>query len=60
MINVGDVKTFDRFMVTLPQDLPLDNYTTVIVWCETFGEFITSAQARICRKTESELTVKKF
>lgn len=44
MINVGDVKTFDRFMVTLPQDLPLDNYTTVIVWCETFGEFITSAK----------------
>ena len=44
MINVGDVKTFDRFMVTLPQDLPLDNYTTVIIWCETFGEFITSAQ----------------
>ncbi|WP_045404790.1 DM13 domain-containing protein [Vibrio jasicida] len=44
MINVGDVKTFDRFVVAFPADLPLDNYSSVIVWCETFGEFITSAQ----------------
>ncbi|MGI9945897.1 DM13 domain-containing protein [Vibrio hyugaensis] len=44
MIQVGDVNTFDRFMVNLPADLPLDDYTTVIVWCETFEEFITSAK----------------
>ncbi|APP07231.1 DM13 domain-containing protein [Vibrio harveyi] len=50
MVKVGEVKTFDRFMVTLPQDLPLDNYTSVIVWCETFGEFITSAQLKSVAK----------
>lgn len=44
MALVGDVKTFNNFMVALPKDLDPADYTTVIVWCETFGQFITSAQ----------------
>ncbi|WP_114783643.1 DM13 domain-containing protein [Vibrio tetraodonis] len=44
MAQVGDVKTFDRFALNLPQELDLSQYNTVIVWCETFGEFITSAR----------------
>ena len=44
MRNVGEVKSFERFTIRLPDDIRLDDYNTVIVWCETFGEFITSAR----------------
>jgi len=44
MVLVGDVKTFENFVVKVPQDICPPEYNTVIVWCETFGEFITSAQ----------------
>jgi len=44
MVLVGEVKSFDRFTVDLPDNFPLNDYNSVIVWCETFGEFITSAR----------------
>ncbi|WP_122031996.1 DM13 domain-containing protein [Aliivibrio sp. EL58] len=44
MVFVGNVKTFENFAVPVPQDIELSNYNTVIVWCETFGEFITAAK----------------
>lgn len=44
MALVGDVKTFDNFLVAVPPGIDPSRYTTVIVWCETFGEFITSAK----------------
>jgi len=43
---VGDVKTFDGFIVKLPADTDIEAYTTVVVWCEAFGEFITAAKYR--------------
>ncbi|GAB2651970.1 DM13 domain-containing protein [Vibrio panuliri] len=44
MIQIGDVKTFDRFSLNLPPEVNVSEYNTVIVWCESFGEFITSAR----------------
>ena len=44
MARVGDVKTFNNFLVKVPPGINPSNYTTVIVWCETFSEFITSAR----------------
>lgn len=44
MALVGDVKTFNNFLVKVPPGINPSNYTTVIVWCETFSEFITSAR----------------
>ena len=44
MVQVGEVKSVDRFTVNFPQDFAIQDYNTVIVWCETFGEFITSAR----------------
>ena len=41
---VGDIKTFDGFIVDLPQGVDVSAYNTAVVWCETFGEFITAAQ----------------
>jgi hypothetical protein len=46
MVRVGDVKTFDNFIVTVPETINPADYTTVIVWCETFSQFITAAQYR--------------
>jgi hypothetical protein len=46
MLRVGDIKTFDNFLVLLPPGADPAQYNTVIVWCETFGQFITAARYR--------------
>lgn len=46
MVLVGDVKTFDNFAVKVSSDIDLSRYNTVLIWCESFGEFITSAKYR--------------
>lgn len=46
MVRVGDVRTFDNFVVEVPPLIDVTRYTTVIVWCETFGQFITAARYR--------------
>jgi hypothetical protein len=46
MKRVGDVKTFENFVVPLPDGVDPAAYTTVVVWCETFREFITAARYR--------------
>ena len=46
MIQVGEIKTFENFVVKVSPDVELSNFNSVIIWCETFGQFITSAQYR--------------
>jgi hypothetical protein len=46
MVRVGDVKTFENFLVPLPEGVDPARYTTVIVWCETFSQFITAGKYR--------------
>ena len=46
MARVGDVKTFENFIIAVPETIDPTAYDTVIVWCETFGQFITAAQYR--------------
>lgn len=46
MALVGPVKTFDNFIVPVPEGVDPSNYTTVIVWCESFEQFITAGQYR--------------
>ena len=46
MARVGDVKTFENFLVPVPEGIDPKAYTTVIVWCESFNEFITAARYR--------------
>ena len=41
---IGSVKTFDGFISEIPQGIDVGAYNTVLVWCETFGEFITAAR----------------
>lgn len=46
MVRVGDVKTFNNFVVPISGDIDPADYNSVIIWCETFGQFITAAQYR--------------
>ncbi len=43
---IGDVKTFGGFLLDVPSGVNVTDYTTVLVWCEAFSEFIASAQYR--------------
>ncbi len=44
--RIGDIKTFEGFLVDVPENIDITQYNTVLVWCETFGEFITAAKYR--------------
>lgn len=44
--RIGPVKTFDNFLVDIPPGIEVADYTALIVWCETFSEFITAASYR--------------
>lgn len=44
MARVGDVKTFRNFLVSVPETIDIEQYNTVIVWCEAFSQFITAAK----------------
>lgn len=46
MVRLGDVKTFDGFIVPVPEGVDVAAYDTVVVWCETFGQFISAARYR--------------
>jgi hypothetical protein len=46
MVRVGDVKTFNNFIVEVPPAIDPSNFNSAIVWCESFGQFITAAKYR--------------
>lgn len=46
MVRVGEVKTFENFVVSIPAPIDPSQFNTAIVWCESFGEFISSASYR--------------
>lgn len=46
MVRVGEVRTFENFVVALPPGVDPAAFDTVIVWCESFSQFITAAKYR--------------
>lgn len=44
MVRVGDVNTFENFLVPVPEYIDPAAYKAVVVWCESFGQFITAAK----------------
>ena len=46
MARVADVKTFRNFLVSVPESIDTTRYNTVVIWCETFSQFISAAQYR--------------
>ncbi|MFK7893859.1 MAG: DM13 domain-containing protein [Granulosicoccus sp.] len=45
-LQIGDIKTFDGFLLDIPDGTDFSEYTTLLVWCEAFSEFITAAKYR--------------
>ena len=45
-LKVGPIRTFDNFIVPLDESVDLEQYAAIVVWCETFSQFITSASYR--------------
>jgi hypothetical protein len=43
MVEVGHVFTFENFMVDVPDSIDPAEFKAAIVWCESFGQFITAA-----------------
>lgn len=45
-VDVGSVKNFNRFVLNDIGAASDPTYNTAVIWCETFGQFITSGQYR--------------
>jgi len=45
-LAVGDIRGFDGFVLPLPTGADPARYSSVVVWCEAFGRFITSGRYR--------------
>ena len=44
---VAEVKTFKNFVITIPEDIDINDYNTIVIWCESFNEFITAAKYKL-------------
>ena len=45
-LRVGEIKSYDGFIVKLPPGTDVTRYKAVVIWCERFGEFISAASYR--------------
>ncbi len=45
-LPLGEIRSFENFIVPVPPGTPLERYDTVLVWCEAFSQFITAAKYR--------------
>jgi Electron transfer DM13 len=45
-LRVGDVKSFNGFILDVPPGVDVTAYTTAVVWCEAFSQFISAAKYR--------------
>ena len=43
---IGDIRTFNGFITPVPAGIDVEAFDTVVVWCESFSEFITAAKYR--------------
>jgi hypothetical protein len=46
MVQVGPINVFENFVLEVPKGIDPGEYTTAVVWCESFSEFITAASYR--------------
>lgn len=43
-VQAGSIKTFDGFVIDNVSNINPSDYAAVVVWCERFSQFITSAK----------------
>ncbi|MEH6447997.1 MAG: DM13 domain-containing protein [Oleispira sp.] len=46
MVEVGKVNSFANYILPVATDISIEDYNSVIIWCESFNQFITAAQFR--------------
>jgi len=46
MVQVGHVRTFENFSIPVPEHIDPADFNSAIVWCESFGQFISAARYR--------------
>jgi len=44
--QIGEVRTFENFIVPVPATVDVSAYNTVVIWCESFSQFISAAEYR--------------
>ena len=49
MVDLGPVSSFGDYVVPVPEELDIEEFSTLVVWCESFSQFITSAQYKTHR-----------
>ena len=47
--RVGDVRTFNGFLVDVPAGIDVRDYNTVVIWCESFNQFISASEYQASR-----------
>jgi hypothetical protein len=47
MQEVGDVTSFNDYVLPVNPEINIDQFNTVIIWCDSFNQFITSAQYKL-------------
>ena len=52
--RVGDAKSFDGFILDVPPGVGVAAYTTAVVWCEAFSQFISAAKYRWCERGSTD------
>ena len=45
-VLIGDIDTFEGFILDVPPGVDVERYTTAVVWCEAFSQFITAGKYR--------------
>ena len=43
-VQIAPIKAFENFAVDVPMGVDVTQYPALIIWCEAFGQFITSAE----------------
>ena len=41
---IAEIMGFENFVVDVPENVDVSKYNTIIIWCESFNEFITAAK----------------
>ena len=45
-LQIAPIKAYKNFSIEVPDGLDITEYDAVIIWCEAFSAFITSASLR--------------
>ena len=45
-VQLGSIKSYNGFITEVPAGVNIEDYDTIVIWCEAFGKFITAGKYR--------------